>query len=229
MTDVSVVREVSGTRPRTAALTAGIGMLVMTAIAAPVNFAIIQNIMVPENAQATAANLAAAAGTIRLGGVALVVVAVLDVVVAWGLYELLRPVSTGLSMVGAWLRVAYAATFALAIDSIFGAVGAASSDPATAARLVEHFNNGWMIGQIFFGVHLGIVGVLALRSRFIHWLFGTLLVVAGAGYLFDGITSLAVPGFGVQLAVFTFIGEVLFMLWLLIRGPRLEDARIGAG
>lgn len=222
MSDVNVSRVTRSVTPRTAALTAGIGLLVMTVLAAPVNFAIIQNIIVPGSAEATAANLVASAGTIRLGAVALVLVAVLDVVVAWALYELLRPVNSGLSLLAAWLRVAYAATFALALDSIFGAVKAAPSDAAAALRLVEHFNDGWMVGQIFFGIHLGIVGLLSWRSRFIHWLFGILLVVAGVGYLFDGLTALAIPGFAVQLAMFTFLGELLFMLWLLIRGPRLE-------
>jgi len=31
----------------------------------------------------------------------------------------------------------------------------------------------------------------------------------------------------VQLAMFTFIGEVLFIFWLLIRGPRLRSASEG--
>lgn len=224
MSNVSMGLDARTVQPRFAALTAGIGMLAMTLIAAPVNFVLIQNMIVPGSAEATAANLMTAAGMYRLGAVALLIVAVLDVLVAWGLYEVFKKVHPGLSLLGAWLRVAYAAIFAASITSIFGAVRAAPTDAAAALRLVEHFNDGWMVGQVFFGLHLGVVGILALRSRFIHWLFGALLIVAGAGYLVDGIATLASPGYAVQLAVFTFVGEVLFMFWLLIRGPRLQTA-----
>ncbi len=222
MSSISVEMDVRSAQPRTAALTAGIGMLAMTVIAAPVNFALIQNMIVPGGAEATAANLVASAGMFRLGALALLIVAVLDVVVAWGLYEVLKKVHPGLSLLGGWLRVVYAAIFAVSITRIFGAVRAAPADAAAALRLAEHFNDGWMVGQVFFGLHLGVVGMLALRSRFIHWLFGALLVIAGAGYLIDGVATLVSPGYGVELAMFTFIGEVLFMFWLLIRGPRLQ-------
>ena len=224
MSSIDYTQDPRNTTPRTAALVAGLGLLAMTIIAGVANFAIIQNMVIPGDAEATAASLVSSAGLFRLGAVALAVVAVLDVLVAWGLYEVLKRVNAGISLVGAWLRVAYAAIFALSITSIFAAIRTAPTDAAAALRLAEQFNDGWMVGQIFFGVHLAVVGYLALRSRFIHWVFGALLVVAGAGYFADGVIALLIPDSTLQLAMFTFIGEVLFIFWLLIRGTQLPAA-----
>ena len=44
------------------------------------------------------------------------------------------------------------------------------------------------------------------------------LVVIGGGYLVDSFSALLVPGYSVNVAAFTFIGEALFMLWLLAKG-----------
>jgi hypothetical protein len=50
---------------------------------------------------------------------------------------------------------------------------------------------------------------------------GTLLVIAGAGYLIDSGRQLLFPGVA-TIGQFTFIGELLFPLWLLIKGVNVE-------
>jgi hypothetical protein len=57
-------------------------------------------------------------------------------------------------------------------------------------------------------------------------IFGALLVLAGLGYLADGIGFLLVPDFSPTFALFTFIGEVALIFWLLISGRRLSDRAI---
>lgn len=212
--------KVTAMSQRSAALVSGLGMLAMTIVAAVANLAIIQPAILPGDAAATAAAIVASGTGFPLAALGLVVVAILDVVVAWGLYELFRPVHSGLSLLGGWLRLAYAAIFAVAISQLFGAVRVAGSDSVAALRLVEGFDDGWMVGQIFFGLHLVVVGVLAWRSTFVHWIFGLLLVIAGAGYLFDGAAVLAIPAYGLELAMYTFAGEMVFLVWLLVRGFR---------
>jgi len=192
----------------------------MAVIAAAANYGVIQPAIAPGDSAATAAAIVASDTAFRLGALGLVIVAILDVVVAWGLYELFRPVHPGLSLLGGWLRLVYAAVFALAISQLFGAARVAGSDSMAALRLVEGFDDGWMVGQIFFGLHLVVVGVLAWRSPFVHWIFGLLLVIAGAGYLFDGAAVLAMPAYGLELAMYTFAGEMAFLVWLLVRGFR---------
>ena len=88
---------------------------------------------------------------------------------------------------------------------------------------LESFDSLWQIGLIIFGLHLCVVGYLAWQAEFIHWLFGLLLIIAGLGYIVDGFGTVLIPDYSLDLAVFTFIGEVALIFWLLIRGRKLPD------
>ena len=217
------------TQPGTAALLAGISLLAMAIIAAYANFAVIVNLEVHDDPSATAANLVESAGQVRLAVAGFIVIAILDVIVAWGLYIVLRSVNPSLSLLGGWLRLAYAAILAVAINSLLSALRAGPMDPALGGLFLESFNSLWQIGLIIFGFHLCVVGYLAWQSDFIHWLFGVLLIISGLGYIVDGFGTLLSPDYSLGLAMFTFIGEVAFMFWLLIRGRKLPDlARLNA-
>src|SRR5690606_36084785 len=124
-------------------------------------------------------------------------------------------------LLGAWLRLAYAALFAAAITHHFSAAGAASSDPVQTGLLLDAFDDGWQVALFVFGLHLVVTGVLALRSGFIHWAFGGLLIIAGLGYCVGSFVALVVPGALPELALYTFVGEVAFILWLLFAGRNL--------
>jgi len=211
------------TRPSTAALVAGIGLLTMAVIAALSNFGVINNLIVPADAGATASNLVGSAGLFRLGAVGLIVVAILDVVVAWGLYVAFRTVNPSLSLLGAWLRLAYAAIYAQVIFSLFSALRAAAVDPAQTMFILQSFDQGWQAGLIIFGFHLGIVGLLVWRPGFFSRLVSVLLVIAGAGYVVDGLGTLLSPSYALKLSTFTFVGEVVFIFWLIIHGRKLPE------
>ena len=214
------------TRPRAAAVVAGIGLLAMAVIAALANFGVIENLTVAGDPGATASNLIESAVSFRLAAVGLIVVAILDVVVAWGLYLVLRDVNPSLSLLGAWFRVVYAAIFAAVINNLFGALRAAPADPAETMFLLESFGHGWNIGQVVFGLHLGIVGVLVWRPGIFSRVLTVLLIIAGVGYLADGLGTLLSPTYALGLSRFTFVGEVVFILWLLIRGGKHKDSSV---
>jgi hypothetical protein len=210
----------SDIQPRAAAIVAGISLLAMAVVAGLCNFAVIGNLSVPGDAEATAMNLVSAAGLFRLGAVGLLVVTILDVLVAWGLYIVLRVVNPSLSMLSAWFRVVFAVIFAVAINNLFGAVRAAPQDPAQTLFFLETFELGWQAGLIFFGLHLGLVGVLIWRYGSLSWIFGVLLIVSGAGYVLDGLSMLLNSPVTFELSRFTFVGEVVFIFWLLFRGGK---------
>lgn len=212
------------TRPRTAALVAGIGLLVMAVIAAVSNFAVIQNLTVAGDPAATAANLVGSAARFRLGAVGLLVVAILDVAVAWGLYVVLRNVNPRLSLFGAWFRLAYAAIFAVVINNLFSALRAAPEDPAQALFHIESFNQGWQLGMVFFGLHLVIVAVLLWRLGTFARILTVLLIIAGAGYMVDGLGTALSAEYALELGRFTFLGELILILWLLIRGGKVKGS-----
>ena len=93
-------------------------------------------------------------------------------------------------------------------------------------RAIDAYNTIWHVGLILFGIHLLLIGYLAYRSGFMAKVFGILLVVAGLGYLADGFVLVLVPGPSVNIGRFTFVGEVAFIFWLLIKGSR-KDFSVG--
>lgn len=216
-------------RPRMAALVAGIALLVMAVIGGAANFGVIANLAVSGNRAATAGHLIGMSNLLRLAAAGLVIVAILDVIVAWGLYIVLRRVNPSLSLLAAWLRVAYAAVFAAAITGLFDALRAAPISPAQAVFSLEGYDLAWQLALTIFGVHLGLVGYLVWKAEFAHWIFGALLILAGAGYFADGLGTLLSPNYALGLSGFTFIGEVIFIVWLLVRGARLPDTSVEVG
>ena len=74
------------------------------------------------DATLTARNIADHELQFRLVAAGFVIVAGLDVLVAWALYVLLRPVNPSIAVLSAWLRVAYAAVLAAASANLAAAV-----------------------------------------------------------------------------------------------------------
>jgi hypothetical protein len=186
----------------------------------------------PGDGPATAAEIAAREGTFRLGVLAWLLIVVLDVVIAWALYRVFRSVSPAVSMLAAVFRFAYAAVLLVAVGQLLRAVDvltagstltAASADGVAGRALLElnAFQDLYDLGLFLFGIHLALLGYLSLRSDFIPKVVGVLLVVAGAGYAFDtvgAVLDLELP----RVSVFTFLGELLLALWLLVGGRRLR-------
>jgi hypothetical protein len=67
------------------------------------------------------------------------------------------------------------------------------------------------------------MGYLIFKSGYIPRILGVLLIIGGFGYLIDFVTFLLFPDFDVTIAEFTFIGELLLPLWLLIKGVDVEQ------
>ncbi len=205
--------------PRVPSLVAGFGLLLMAVVAALANFVAIEGLVTSGDAAATAAAIAASEGVFRLGIVGFAVVVVLDVVVAWALFEAFRPVQARVSAVAGVLRLVYAAVLAAAVAQLPAALGA-PTDTATLAA-VERFQDIWAVGLGLFGLHLLLIGWLAWHagvggSRVV----GALVALAGLGYAVDAIGPLVVADYGFEAALYTFVGELVLMAWLLVVGFR---------
>jgi hypothetical protein len=48
-------------------------------------------------------------------------------------------------------------------------------------------------------------------------------MIGCAGYLIQSFAAFLLPNFAVNIALFTFWGEVLFPLWLVIKGVNVEQ------
>jgi hypothetical protein len=66
------------------------------------------------------------------------------------------------------------------------------------------------------------MGYLVFKSGFLPRILGVLLIIGCFGYLVDSFAAFLLPSFGVNIALFTFWGEVLLPLWLLIKGVNVE-------
>ena len=146
--------------------------------------------------------------------------AALDIIVAAALFELFAPVNRTLSTLAAWFRVAYAAVFLVAISQLV-ALLPVSGDAGQVQVRIQAFDDIWHTGLILFGIHLLLIGYLAYRSGFVPKVIGLLLVVAGLGYLTDSFAMVLLNGSSVSVAQFTFVGEVVLIFWLLIKGRRI--------
>lgn len=224
----------AGVRPiRQAGLVAGAGILVMAVLSAFGAFVGGAGLVAPGDAATTVENISASEGLFRWGVLSLYGVVVLDVVVAWALFRFFSPVRIGLARLAAWFRLAYAVVFMLAIGQLAGLADLVTakqySDRFTADQIqdqtllqVDAFDDLWMAGLILFGIHLAIVGYLAYVSGYVPRLLGVLLVVAGAGYVFDSTASTVLASPPGSVATVTFLGELLLAVWLVARSRHLS-------
>lgn len=215
-------------------LAAGLGLIVMAIIAGMANFGILEHNVVAGDASASASNLIANEGAFRLAALLFLCIAVLDVVVAWALNEVFREVSPSLSALAAAFRYVYAGILAIATTFLILAVQrtskASSVEDVDLTFLQTHldaFSDMWDIGLILFACHLLVVGLVIVRSGSAKAGVGLgwLVIIAGAGYLFDGVMFILGIDPGFEAAMFAFIGEVALMGWLIYEGFRIQKSR----
>ena len=225
---------------RVLALIAGLGLLGMAVLAPLALFGILNPLVDTSNPTATVANFLESEGTFRLAIAAWLVVTFLDVLMAWALYVILRPVNATLAMLVGWLRLAAAAAFLPALANLLDVAQllggpAASTLPATVVEAqvmssIASFHNGWDIELAVFGLHLLGVGVLVYKSVQFPRILGVLVVAAGIGYLADTFTRILVPDFTFTFSLFTFVGEPLLIVaffWRAIKGFAEEPNSFG--
>ena len=213
-----------GRSRRNVALVAAFSLLFMALLAPFAHFGVLQTLIVPADAAATTANIIGAPGLFRAAIAAFLIVAILDVVVAWALYVLLRPVNEILALLVAWLRVVYAAVFAYALVNLFDVAQLLNGATATTVQSAQltgqvassmaSFTNGWDLALAIFGLQLVGLGVLILKSIDFPRVLGALVTLAGVGYLADSFGAILVPGYSWTVSTFTFVGEALLIVWL---------------
>lgn len=245
MTDRSMTkanRPTADHSKRKFALVAAIGLLLMAILAPFAQFGVLASLIVPTDAAATTSNIAASLGLVGAAVAAFLVVAMLDVAVAWGMYVLLRPVNRRAAMVVGWLRVIYAAAFTYAllnlvdvaqlVNGASAAVLQSDQIQTQVATSVTAFRHGWDLALAIFGLHLVGLGGLLFRSLDFPRFLGGLVVLAGTGYLADSLGRILVPGYTLTISTFTFVGEALLIVWLFklaIKGSRSSESHRTVG
>lgn len=217
---------------RSAAMTAGLGILLVAVLAGFGSLVATSGLVTPDDAGRTAHDVSGSETLFRLGVVSLILTAIIDIVVAWGLCQVFRSTSPGLSRLAAWFRLAYAATLLVAVSQLLGAIRLlhqqAQDAAFTAGQLQSQalsdfnaFDDIFTVGLVLFGAHLLLVGYLGHRADFIPGYLAALICLAGAGYAFDGMAAVLSSGSLPEITPFTFIGEPALALWLVVRGRHL--------
>ena len=230
--------------PRQAARLAGIGYVMLFLLAIFANFFVVEGLIEPGDAAATAANIRESEGLFRLSLVSFMVVFIIDVVVAWALYIFFRNVGRDLSLLAAWFRLVYTVFLGVALIFFFQALQLLSGadyltafNPgqvnAQALNALEAFNYTWLIGLVCFGIHLVLLGYLIVKSGYTSRILGYVLMVAGAAYVIDtGAYALVANyadfenAFLVMVALPSVIGELWLGLWLLLKAGKRPAARL---
>lgn len=205
-----------------AALIAGFGLLAMAIIAGLANFGAVEAVVVDGDAAATAQNLAESRTTFLLGVVGFGLVAVLDVIIAWALHVFFRPSSPRTSALAAVVRIVYGGFLAVATIQLAGALNA--NTDAQTLRSIESFQDTWNAGLVLFGAHLLLISWLVWKTvRVPNWV-GLFVAITGVGYVIDAIGTLSSETYSADITTITFIGEVVLMFWLLIKGRSTGQA-----
>jgi hypothetical protein len=219
---------------KNSAIIAGISLLVMAIIAPIANFSILQGLIDPNDVAKTVSNITENIGTFRIGIVLFLIVAILDILIAWALYIFLRPQNKSLSLLTAWLRIVYASILCVVIINLLNVLqllnGAyyltAFSESQLQTQIMlslNMFSQGWELGLIIFGFHLLLLGYLVLKAGYMRKILGILILLAASGYVIDGFGKLLLTDYSISISMFTFIGEVVLIFWLLIVGRKIKE------
>lgn len=222
-----------GKSVQTHARLAGCLSLITLAAGMSAELLVVDALIVPGDASATANNILASEPLYRLGFAGILIDYTFYLAVTVLLYGLLKPAGKTLSLLAAASSltgtaiVASAAIYYLAPLALLGGapyLGALEPDQARALAMLSHRlrGTGANIGLVFFGFHLLFVGWLVLKSTFLPRVLGLLSALGGVGFLINSFTSFLSPTFAAQLLPLTLLpgmlGQALLALWLLVMG-----------
>lgn len=221
---------------RRAALVAGIASFAPLILGGVpfAEFYVFARLVVPADTAETVRNIQANRTLFLVGMFAHLITFVADVIIAWALYVLLAPVHRGLSLLTAWFRLIYTAValgsfmhlvtaFRLIDGGTYVEAFGADLLHAQAEVLINSFRYGWSLSIVIFGIHVTLAGYLVARSRYIPRVVGALLVLAGLCYMIRYLGPYLYPNLDLRLLSVMFLGELVFPVWLLVRGWRIPE------
>lgn len=105
---------------------------------------------------------------------------------------------------------------------------------ALAMLFLNLHHYGFVIAEIFWGLWLFPLALLVYRSRFLPRFLGVWLGLAGFAWVILSLTGILLPEYQNQVNTYSqpaFFGEIIFMLWLLVKGakpPALDAAALSS-
>ncbi len=220
-----------------AAIIAGIGLLIMTLTVPFAEFKIIPDLVSPDSASETAVNITNNIFIFNLAIFLIFITIVADIIVAWALYIFLKPVNKSISLLTAWFRLLYTGVYLVAVTNLIKVFTLTKGEsyflinsPEEISEFVlfyiKSYKYEWFFGLVLFGLYLILLGFLVLKARYVPNIMGWLLIIAGLGYVIGHLKVFLFPELNTSFSMYTAMGELVFMLWLLIKGSRLKELQI---
>jgi Domain of unknown function (DUF4386) len=209
-------------------------LYLLLALAGPVRLVYIPSkLFVHGDPTATSNNIAVHETLFRLGIASDLFVGTIVIFVALALYRLFKQVDQNLAILmvilGGLLPAAIyfgnvlndAAALTLAHGANFLSAFEKPQRDALVMLFLHLHGQGFVAGEIFYGLWLIPLGILTYRSHFLPRFLGVWLIVNGLTYLTLSVVGILLPQYEDRVSNITFpllTGEVAFMLWLVIRG-----------
>jgi hypothetical protein len=158
----------------------------------------------------------------------------LDIVIAWALFFLLAPVNRAVSALASLFQLVYAAmvlTATLNLAVVYRMVVnpsylASFGRPQLLAQidlLIHSFRYDYGLALIVFAIHLVLVGALIVRASYAPAWLGIILIVDGIGWVIIELQPYLYLNVNVSAVFFTSLGELVFMVWLIVTGLRRRE------
>lgn len=219
-----------------AAIIAGIALLIMTLVTPFAEIYAFPKLFKSGDALETTKNIISKMWLFRLGIFCYLINFICDLILSWSLYLLLKPANNSLSLLAASFRFFYTLIgFASLLNLVtllrllnttsYLALLSPNQLHTEVMFCINAFRSGWSFSLIVFGIYLLLLGYLVIKSTYIPTILGFLLIVAGLGWLVDELQPLLYPQFVINSTIINITGifELIFMLWLLIRGGKIPD------
>jgi hypothetical protein len=192
-------------------------------------------IIVHGDAAATANNIAAHEMLFRLGIAGELVGQAGFIFVALALYDLFKGVNRRhASLMVVLIVVSIPIAFLNELNSFAALVLVRGADflsvfETMAMLFLNLRGRGFVICEMFWGLWLFPLALLIYKSRFLPRFLGVWLALAGLAWVILSLTSTLLPEYQDTVNSYlqpAIIGEIVFMLWLLIKGakPQVPDA-----
>lgn len=222
MTKNTTLSEVKHTNK--SAITAGLALIGMAILAPIAHFGILGTMIAGSNAEIIQ-NVSSNVGMFSLAIICLLLVIALDFVVAIALYRFFKPTKLFINGFMATSRIIYGLVFAVAVGFLIKAALADSGLASSIPEDIKMFTIVWDAALILFAVHLILLGLLFIKVKNTPTWLAPFLIIAGLGYGIDSIGKFFIEGYSIEVATVAFVGEVILIGWLLIKG-RITQARL---
>lgn len=195
--------------------------------------------LVSGDPSATVANIVASGSLFTVAFLGDLIMATCYLVFAWALYTVLKPVNKNIALLFVLLTTVSVAILSLNMLNQFAVITLLNGAGYMTAFGTEQLNalvtlfmdlhyHGSYIAQITFGLWLLPLGYLVIKSGFMPKVFGFLLIIAAFGHVAGFFTAFLMPGYESFVDIIAIL-EVLFGLWLLIKGISDRPKMMKAG